>query len=77
MVLSLVISDLFFVLLTIGSLAVDESFLGLHFGLHFFIPQISYSTDFRPEDQPEDDAKPEETHQGATPGNRKLSFSPY
>ena len=27
MVLSLVISDLFFVLLTIGSLAVDESFL--------------------------------------------------
>ena len=40
---------------------------------------ILYSSDFRPEDRPRDDAKPEETHQGATPGNRKLSFSfsPY
>ena len=44
--------------------------------LLLFIPQIN----FRPEDRPQpDDAKPEETHQGATPGNRKLSFSfsPY
>ena len=31
------------------------------------------STDFRPEDPPQDDAKPEETHEGATPGNLKLS----
>ena len=29
----------------------------------------------QPQDQPQDDAKPEETHQGATPENRKLSFS--
>ena len=40
---------------------------------------ILYSTAFRPQDRPQDHAKPEETHQGATPGNRKLSFSfsPY
>ena len=43
--------------------------------LVFLIPQIN----FRPEDRPQDDAKPEETHQGATTRNRKLSFSlsPY
>ena len=33
-----------------------------------------YSTDLSQKTQ-DDDAKLEETHQGATPGNRKLSFS--
>ena len=32
------------------------------------------ATDFRPEDQPLAEIKPEETHQEATPGNGKLSF---